>query len=49
MRMVLIIALVAVAVVAVLMMLRPSGPRVTTIERRRVSEESDDPEEGDRA
>ena len=41
MRTVLIIALLVVLVVAVLMILRPAGPRVTTIEHRREDERED--------
>lgn len=44
MKMVLIIALLVCLVVAVVMILVPSGPRVTTIERRA---ERDDREDGE--
>lgn len=44
MKMVLIIALLVCLVVAVVMILVPSGPRVTTIERRT---ERDDREDGE--
>ncbi len=41
MRLVIILALVAIAIVALVMILRPSGPRVTTIEHRREEDEKD--------
>ena len=41
MRLVIILALVAIAIVAALMVLRSGGPRVTTIEHRREDEEKD--------
>ena len=41
MKFLLILALVGIAVVAVLMILRPSGPRITTIEHRRDDDEED--------
>ena len=42
MRLGLILALVAIAVVALVMLLRPSGPRVTTIEHRRDEADGDE-------
>ncbi|HXH52879.1 MAG TPA: hypothetical protein VNH53_05570 [Sphingomicrobium sp.] len=42
MRTLLIIALVAVVIIAVVMLLRPSGPRITTIEHRDRREDNDE-------
>ena len=42
MKLLLIIALVAIAVVALVWILRPSGPRVTQIEHRREENGGDD-------
>ena len=42
MRLVLILALIAVGIVALVMILRPSEPRVTTIEHRREDNDGDD-------
>ena len=47
MKLVLAIALIGVIIVAVLMILRPAGPRITTIEHRR--DEVDDTKDGDDA
>jgi hypothetical protein len=41
MKTVLIIALLAVLVVAVLLIVRPSGPRVTVIKREEIDEDRD--------
>jgi hypothetical protein len=41
MRLLLIIVLIAVVAIALVMIARPSGPRVTRIEHRREDEEED--------
>ena len=48
MKFVIIIALIVVVVAIVLMLLRPSGPRITTIEHRREEiDDADDRKDGD--
>ena len=41
MKLVLIIALIVALAVALLILLRPAGPRITTIEHRRDEDEED--------
>lgn len=44
MRFLIILALLLVLAVAVMMILRPSGPRITTIEHRRDEDDREDRE-----
>lgn len=46
MRLLIWILLIAIVVVALVMILRPSGPRITTIEHRRDEAEEEDRTDG---